>query len=136
MRFDTDIRIYKQKLKCYVKEILTYKHAYLALITPTEARKIIKLIERRYKLKIKNIRFDLKSKWCSGWAYMDNTIAFKKRYLNILIVCHEVSHLIAYRKGINNHSYKFYRILKQVINFIVTTLTFKIGVFSKEKKND
>jgi len=117
----------KQKLKCYEKEINKYLVLYKTFISPTEAIYILNILEKKYKI-ISIPSFNFKSKWYGAWAHTDGRLKFRKKKLNILLVCHEYCHLICYKKGIKGHNRKFYKELEKVINYIQKTLKYKITV--------
>lgn len=120
--------IVKQKLICYVIEIANYKHFYSSLINVKEAKTIIKLLAKHFKIKIKEIDFNYKSKWYGGWAFRNGKLKFRKEELNLGIVCHEVCHLFCYKKKIYGHPNKFYYHLTRFVNFIENNLEFTIKI--------
>ena len=128
MKFRAGLNYKKLLLKCYQTEVEKYKYLYFSLITPDEASRIIRIVKKRYKLgKTLFTTFDLESKQYGGLANRNGWLQFGKRYLNIGIVCHELSHLIMYKRKYGaGHSRVFYNIMDEVVRFISGRLTFII----------
>ncbi len=120
-------KLQKQKLKCYLKEFKKYSPLYCSEISIYEARKILKILQHKFKIKPKKITFNKTSKWFGGWTYYDRTIDFYTNHiLNIGIISHEYCHLICYKKNIYGHSYKFYNELKKVNRYLENKLSFTV----------
>jgi len=128
MKFNLSKKKFKQVLKYYDKEVAKYNYVYNAGITPKEGLQIINLIKRKFKVNQSNIDFDFKDKRFGGYAYDDKSISFRKSSLNIMIVCHEMSHLIAYKNKIYGHNYKFAKIMAKVVDYVTDHIEFKMRI--------
>jgi len=119
----------KQKLICYEIEIAKHKHFYSSLIDIEEAEKIIRLLSKYFKIGVKQIDFNYKSKLYGGKAERKtNKIRFRRKKLNLLIVCHELCHLLCYKKEIFGHPKEFYDNLDRIVDFIENNIRFSIQI--------
>lgn len=118
----------KQILKCYDKEIRKYYHFYKLKLTPIEVKRVVKLISSKYNIKVKKILFDMNSKLYGGWAHKNGIIEFVKETVNLMIVCHEVCHLICYSKGVMGHNANFYKQLTEIIKYVENNVRLKMEI--------
>lgn len=117
----------KQVYKMYEKEIEKYWHFYCAKCTTKDAKKIIRLIQKKFKIKVNKVDFNWKSKDFGGMAFENGNLKFNDNgCLSLFIVCHECNHLICYKKKIYYHKKGFYKNLDKVIKYIEQKIEFKI----------
>lgn len=118
----------KQRLRCYDREIEKYKYLYRAYITVREAKRVIELLDKHFRIKPKVIGFNYKSKFYGGSANYDGVISFRTYRLNLGIVCHELRHLFCYKNKIYGHNSKFYTNLNKFMEFIENSLSYYIKI--------
>lgn len=128
MKYDVRKRKVKQVLKYYDWEIGKYNYLYNSKITPEEGLRIIALIKKKFKVKTKKINFDSGEKNFGGRAFYNGNIQFKKENLNISIVCHEMSHLIAFKDDIYGHSSGFTKIMAKVVDYVINHIKFTMRI--------
>jgi hypothetical protein len=127
MKLERQKRKRKQVYKCYEKEIEKYKHLYFTEVSHNEVRKLIKILQKKFKVHVKEINFDKTSEWYGGRAHLDGSIDFyTNHHLNILLVCHEFAHLYCFKQKIYYHPWKFYQNLAKVIDYLEKTISLKI----------
>ena len=121
-------KIQKQTYKIYTKEIAKYWHLYCTDLTKAESKRLIKRLQRKFNFKANNVDFNWKSSEFGGYASRSQKSLFfdKDTVLSMLLVCHECTHLMCFKRGIYGHPTKFYKKLDKVLKYVEDTLKFKI----------
>lgn len=118
----------KPPYKYYEREIEKYNHFYNVILTEREVRILIKMIAIKFKLELVGITFESETQAYEARVNNRGEVQFAKNArLNLLLVCHEMSHLIGYKKKISNHLPKFYKILDKVISWVEKNMELKMS---------